>query len=263
LQDCLERELRLRLQQLSAAPILERASSRRVPLGLMMLSRGELTAEQLRHAVDLQNQTGSGRIGEWLRKLGYIDDESLTAALARQWCCPIIKHLPINAGDCSIPFYLLQKFRMAPVHLSNSCDTLYMAFADKVAYRALLAIEQVLQCKTEVCITSGSEIDAALSRLEEHTRRADKIFENITSQDEVARIISSYAAVLQASEIRIGLCGKLVWSRVIGNKFPEDLLFSVTAPNTPHIESSKETARFSVYDGSMKGSTNNSAPARR
>src|SRR5581483_3095338 len=143
LQECLNREPHRRLQRLSVAPMVERAGSRRVPLGLMMLSRGELTTEQLRHAVDLQNQAGSGRIGEWLRKLGYVDDESLTAALARQWCCPTIKHLPTTAGNCTIPFFLLQRFRMAPVHFSSASETLYMAFADKIAYRALLAVEQI------------------------------------------------------------------------------------------------------------------------
>lgn len=263
LQDCLERELRRRLQQLSVPPIAGGASSRRVPLGLMMLSRGELTAEQLRHAVDLQNQAGSGRIGEWLRKLGYTDDEGLTAALARQWCCPTIKSLPTSVGNCTIPFYLLQRFRMAPVHFSNSRETLYIAFAEKIAYRALLAIEQILQCKTEICITSCGEIDAALSRLDEHTRRADKLFENITSEQEVTRIISSYAATLQASEIRLGLCGKLVWSRITGNKFSEDLIFSPAATNAPYIERSRATPKFSVYDGALNGSTNSSAPARK
>ncbi|HEX4756887.1 MAG TPA: hypothetical protein VH308_02855 [Terracidiphilus sp.] len=68
---------------------------------------------------------------------------------------------------------------------------------------------------------------------------------------------------LQASEIRLGLCGKLVWSRITGNKFSEDLIFSPAATNAPYIERSRATPKFSVYDGALNGSTNSSAPARK
>jgi hypothetical protein len=41
----------------------------RVPLGLLMLSRGYVDQEQLKKALQAQKDSGSGRVGEWLRHI--------------------------------------------------------------------------------------------------------------------------------------------------------------------------------------------------
>src|ERR1700760_4235571 len=38
----------------------------RVPLGLVLLSRGSITREQLRKALEGQRKAGTGKLGEWL-----------------------------------------------------------------------------------------------------------------------------------------------------------------------------------------------------
>lgn len=50
---CFERELRRCFSELQLAPDSRPRPPHRVPLGLLMLSRGELTQEQLRHALPL------------------------------------------------------------------------------------------------------------------------------------------------------------------------------------------------------------------
>lgn len=224
--ECLERELVRRLQDACIPPRLEPASSCRVPLGLLMLSRGELTSEQLQQALELQRKNGTGRIGEWLQKLGHACDVSVAAALASQWSCPVVKTVPAGVGSCTIPFCLLKSFGMAPVHFSNQRRMLHMAFADKIEYRALFAIEQMIDCKTEACLTTRSEIEAALVRMEEQRSRAEKIFEGTNDPEETTRIISSYVSTLRATEIRVAHCGELLWARLSGAQFSENLMFS-------------------------------------
>src|SRR5439155_23860506 len=126
--ECLEAELLRRLQHTPAAQHRELVNSCRVPLGLLMLSRGELTNEQLQRALHLQKKNGTGRIGEWLQQLGHACDASVAAALASQWSCPVVKTIPAGVGNCTIPFYLLKHFCMAPVHFSNDRRMLHMAF---------------------------------------------------------------------------------------------------------------------------------------
>jgi hypothetical protein len=224
--ECLERELLRRLQHASTAPPREQVNSCRVPLGLLMLSRGELTSEQLHQALELQKKNGTGRIGEWLQQLGHARDVSVAAALASQWSCPVIKTVPAGVGSCTIPFYLLKIFRMVPVHFSNDRRRLHMAFADKIEYRALLAIEQMMDCKTEACLTTRGELEVALGRMEEQTSRAEKFFEGASDPAETTRIISSYVSTLNATEIRLASCGELLWARITGDEFCENLLFS-------------------------------------
>jgi hypothetical protein len=223
--ECLERELLRRLQRTPTGSRREQVNSCRVPLGLLMLSRGELTSEQLQQALELQKKSGSGRIGEWLQKLGHARDVTVAAALASQWSCPVVKTIPAGVGRCSIPFNLLKKFYMAPVHFSYDRRVLHMAFAEKIEYRALFAIEQMMDCKTEACLTTRAEIDAALVRMEEQISR-EKFFEGTSDPDETTRIICSYISSLYASEIRIAPCGELLWARITSDESCENLLFS-------------------------------------
>jgi hypothetical protein len=123
-------------------------------------------------------------------------------------------------------FYLLKNFCMAPVHFSNDRRVLHMAFAEKIEHRALLAIEQMMDCKAEACLTTRSEIDAALLRIEEQKSRAEKFFEGTSDPEETTRIISSYISILNATEIRVASCGEMLWARLMGDELCEDLLFS-------------------------------------
>jgi hypothetical protein len=214
-------------------------NSCRVPLGLMMLSRGELTSGQLQQALELQKKTGTGRIGEWLQQLGYARDVTVAAALASQWSCPVVKCVPSGVGSCTIPFYLLKNFGMAPVHFSSDRRILHMAFADKIEHRALFAIEQMIDCKTEACLTTRGEIDAALLHMEEQNSGSEKLFEGISDPEERTRIISSYISTMRATEIRVASCGELLWARITGNELCENLLFSRIAGRVLQFVSKK------------------------
>ena len=237
--ECLERELLRRLQHTSTPSRREQVNSCRVPLGLLMLSRGELTSEQLRQALELQKKNGTGRIGEWLQQLGHACDVSVAAALASQWSCPVVKTVPAGVGSCTIPFYLLKNFGMAPVHFSNDRRMLHIAFADKIEHRALFAIEQMMDCKTEACLTTRSEIDTALVRMEEQKSHAEKFFEGTSDPEESTRIISSYISTLRATEIRVASCGELLWARLFGAQLCENLLFSRAAGRVLQFVSKK------------------------
>jgi hypothetical protein len=237
--ECLERELLRRLQRASTAAPREKVNSCRVPLGLLMLSRGELTSEQLHQALELQKKNGTGRIGEWLQQLGHARDVSVAAALASQWSCPLIKTVPAGVGSCTIPFYLLKTFCMVPIHFSNDRRRLHMAFADKIEHRTLLAIEQMMGCKTEACLTTRGEIEVALGRMEEQTSRAEKFFEGTSDPEETTRIISSYVSTLNTTEIRLASCGELLWARITADELCENLLFSRIAGKVLQFVSKK------------------------
>ena len=93
--ECLERalvEIFVRALPLSHGATV---TSHRVPLGLLLLSRQQLTAGQLRSALAAQRGAGRGlgqkKIGAWLQDLGFSTEREVTAALARQWSCPVLR----------------------------------------------------------------------------------------------------------------------------------------------------------------------------
>ena len=223
---CFERELMRRFTELRVPANRRSRPPHRVPLGLLMLSRGELSHEQLRRALEAQRQSGSGRIGEWIQKLGYAHEQQVTAALGAQWSCPVLRRLPAVAAEFPVPFPLLRRFRMAPVHYSRPTRVLHIAFAADIEYRALLAIEEILQCKAEPCLADATALHAFLGRMEEERRGTDPTFEGVGGPEEMTRITSGYTAKLGADEVRVVGCGEYFWVRIEGRKNSANLLFT-------------------------------------
>ncbi len=224
--DCFEQEVQRRFAEMSVFYEPAPRASHRVPLGLLMLSRGDLTNVQLRQVIDAQRDSGRGRIGEWVRKLA--GEHQVTAALALQWSCPTLKVLPPCAAECGIPLHLLKQFCMAPVHFLRTSRVLHVAFGHQIEYRVLHAIEQMLECKTEGCLTTPTALELLLENMERPATPSEKLFDGRRGPKEMAGITSSYAAKLLADEVRTVSCAEFIWVRIKGGRGTADLLFPLT-----------------------------------
>ena len=193
------------------------ASAHRVPLGLLLLSRQQLTAVQLLTALDAQRSAGRGRIGEWLQELGFVSEQQVTAALARQFSCPVLRTTAIASSAPRVPvlpFLLLESFRMIPVDFVEAKATLYVAFSERIDHTVLYAIEQMLRCRTEPCMIYPDLLRRALLA-HAHLRPAVEIvFDRVADTLEFARIVGNYAAEIHAVEIRLAFCGAYIWARL-------------------------------------------------
>lgn len=244
---CAERALDDAVRSATAAP--RRAPApRRIPLGLLLLSRHHLTVDQLRAALEAQRTAGRGRIGEWLQSLGFVNELQVTAALARQCSCPVLQtNVPIaSARTPRIPATLLESFFMTPIDYVEATGTLHVAFGENVDYGVLYAIEQMLGCRTEPCLAVPSLLRR---RLEAASRRRDEsevIFDRVADGAEVARIVRSYSTRVAATEIRLAVPGSHLWVRLLGESRPAlDILL-----------------RFS-HEAQLQASLLSSAPANR
>src|SRR5207248_7428161 len=108
--------------------------------------------------------------------------------------------LPQQVVDCGVPLAFLRRFQMLPVHYSAATRALHIAFADDIEYPALVAIEQMLGCKTQACLTTSSGLQAAFERMERQSVPLEKEFTGAQAPQDMTRIISSYAAKLPADE---------------------------------------------------------------
>lgn len=207
----------------------------RIPLGLLMLSRGQLTREQLRAAIDAQAAAGQHRLGDWLEKLGFATEQQVTAALGLQWSCPVLASRTQPGSECAhmLPYRLLERFRMLPVQFVEPTRTLLVAFCDGIDHTALYSIEQMLDCRTQPCVMSHTALEQELERLGREPRPDDRLFESWCDASEMARITSSYAHKLGASEVRVAGCGEYIWVRLETTGDAATLLFRrpVAAPS--------------------------------
>ncbi len=227
LEKCLEPALLSALAR--AQSTVECRSSHRVPLGLLLLSRGQIDAKQLRAALAEQQANGHGRIGEWLQALGFVTELQVTAALARQWSRPVSRVNSI-VGRCvetpQIPATLLKQCAMVPLEYVNSTQTLFIAFSDKIDYPALYAIEQMMGCRTEPCMAAPSFVKTHLELL----RRGENneiVFDSLKENTELCGIVRSYCTRISATELRLAKCGSYLWIRLLNHPHsPLDLLAS-------------------------------------
>ncbi|HEV2469735.1 MAG TPA: hypothetical protein VGS78_11110 [Candidatus Sulfotelmatobacter sp.] len=210
--------------------------SHRIPLGLLLLSRQQITQEQLHAALEAQLTAGRGRIGEWLQSMGFVSAEQVTAALARQWSCPVLRsNLPPSHAKegPTIPLALLREYCMIPLSYVESASRLHVAFGDAIDYTVLYAIEQMMGCHTEPCMAIPSFVNSCLEHLASR-EETEFVFDRMNNAAEFARIVCSYCARVSASEVRLARCGSFHWIRLIrSSRSPIDLLMRRTQAAFP------------------------------
>jgi len=201
--------LRLRRPMAAAPP----SPSHRVPLGLVLLSRGQLSNQQLRAALEAQRVAGRGRIGDWLQQLGFASEQQVTSALGLQWACPVFPLQPTFDPACGqmIPLPLLRACRMLPVHYAPSTGVLLMAFCERIDYTVLYLLERMLHCRTEPCLAGASALQRILAGLEQQTRCDEIVFERVSDACEMARITRSYVQKLSAETLQLAAVGEHIW----------------------------------------------------
>ncbi len=227
--DCLEHTLRGQIEELmtfQGKPAKARSS--RVPLGLLLLSRGIMTAEQLRNALDHQRGTELN-FGEVVQQLGFATPEQVTAAVAAQWACPVF-----TMGDrrlqlqVRVPRQFLELYRMLPVHYVESERRLLIGFVNGVQHQMLYTIGHMTSCSVAPCFITAREYESHLHSPSTSFLRDDElVFDQIVETAEMARIATSYVVQLAAERVRLGKCRDYLWTRIWGRKREMDLLFRV------------------------------------
>jgi hypothetical protein len=226
LDPCVEHALRDAIERMR--PGTPRTIAHRIPLGLLLLSRQQLSERQLRTALEAQRAAGRGKIGEWLQSFGFVTDAEITAALARQWSCPVLRTKAFSLDTSrtpQLPVALLESFGMAPVIYVSSTATLHMAFSERIDYTALYAIEQMLGCHTEPCLVLPSVLRTSLAARAGERFESEVVINRAGHAAEMARIVCGYAVCIEASEIRLAACGTHLWVRLLAAaRDPLDLL---------------------------------------
>ncbi len=231
---CLETALTTQLSRLRImAPTSQPPN--RIPLGLLMVARGKLTYIEVQAALEAQRRARSGKIGEWIEKLGFATEQEVTAALALQWGCPMAASFdPATIhSPGEIPLSILEAFQMLPVNYAAATNTLYLAFGERVDHAALYAIEKILDCRTQPCVAKRKSIARKLEALRQLARPLDVEFGPTNDLAEMARIASSYMTRLSPELIRLSRIGRFIWVRLGQNSWQPETARLRSKKNRP------------------------------
>lgn len=228
--DCLEWAARAAFCRLMSAARPRKPLQHRLPLGLLMLSKGIVDGEKLKAALKAQRESGSGRVGEWLCRLGAVSEDQVTVALGIQWGCPVFpleRHPTFVECASFVPLPILESTRMVLVHFLPLSKHLYVAFADGIDHSVLASLERMFECRTEPSLTSDSALRWALEEIRRLPRPPEISIKGAVDPLEMARILRRRVANERAREVRVTACEELLWARVGVASRVTNLLYEV------------------------------------
>lgn len=138
----------------------------RIPLGLLMLEQGWITAAQLRGALEGQRTHKAGRLGHWLIAREGVSEGLVTRALGLQWSCPV---LPLESHDAeglapALPRLFADAFGALPLRVAAG-QILYLGFEDRPDPVLALAVERMTGLHVESGLVEASRFRPARQRL--------------------------------------------------------------------------------------------------
>lgn len=169
----------------------------RVPLGLLMLEQGWITAPQLRSALESQRKNGAGRLGHWLIAKEGISEQLVTRALGLQWSCPV---LPLESHDPEglaplLPRFFVDAFGALPLRVAAG-KLIYLGFEDRLDPVLSLAVERISGLRVESGLVQGSLFQAA------HTRMLQAPFPHVELLEAVSEPAMVRALTRRVEQVR-------------------------------------------------------------
>ncbi len=166
-------------------------------LGDILLQRGLISEEELRAALDRQEETGS-RLGEILYYEMRLGEEDLAAALADQLRVPLVDLDGLDPSPEAleiIPEALQREGRCVPLAVDETA--LYIAITDPLDDETYEAIRELTDLRIRTYMVTRSDLEAMLREihLEEHVRAARTELLTRFPEDCANRVLSTWQRV--------------------------------------------------------------------
>jgi hypothetical protein len=237
--DCFVAGVVAPLGTLSRGRMMEMPRNPRLSLGLAMLSRGHLTQDQLRFA--MEHALRGEPLETTLIRLGLANDKKLAAARAAQWGYPVLGH--DSAGllvKVDLPETVLTAFAAVPLHYAPAAKRLLLGFVHHVDHSLLQSIEQITGCRAEPCFMTPAEFDAQKERVIAVPDYEEVVVEEPGTRAQMARTLGGFAAEIAAQEANLVRSKSWIWSRLAGKRRTVDVLFALkdTAEPARDLETS-------------------------
>ena len=193
---------------------------RRPRLGTILLQTSFITPGQLDAAIEMQRTNHEGRLGEWLLRLGFVEERQITMALSKQYGLPVI-HL--NKSDARtdavkmVPGRVAKCSNLVPLGFDEEKQALCVAVCAPVDFNSQEAIRRMVGHKL---VTYIGDQSAILSLLERWYEPEDLDLSGVPTYGsqseliELGRNIVAAALNHKAENIRMELTEEFFWARV-------------------------------------------------
>ncbi|HUR40510.1 MAG TPA: GspE/PulE family protein [Verrucomicrobiae bacterium] len=184
------------------------AVRKRIRLGELLVEQKQLTAEQLKAALERQRQTG-GMLGHLLIELGFVEEDRLLNVLAAQLLMPVIdlrQYLFVPEVVRLLPEAHARRHRA--IVLRNDDDGLVVGMVDPTDIIAYDNLARILKRPIKQAIVRESEvlqaIDTVYRRTEEIVTLAEELGEEMAQgQFDIAQLTDATVTADDAPVVRL------------------------------------------------------------
>jgi hypothetical protein len=186
----------------------------RIPLGLVMLEQGWITAGQLRQALGAQRAAGGGRLGHWLVRQQGISESLVTRALGLQWSCPVlgVEFHDAQALAPLVPRLFVDAFGALPLRVAAG-RLLYMGFEERLDPVVALSVERITGLRVESGLVQGSHFRPAHTRMLSVAFPAVRLVEAV-SEPVLVTVLSRAIEQARPVETRLVRVHDCLWLRM-------------------------------------------------
>jgi hypothetical protein len=207
----------------------------RMSLGLILVSKGLLSTDQLRFAqsdAEMNNES----LESTLLRHQLINERQLAAARAAQWGYPLLHKDRLGSSvELDIPIILLREFSAVPFEVSTKARRILIGFVFRVEHSLLESIEKITGFQVVPCFTTDTQYAQQSGCLTTGRNYDAVLIPEPGSVDRMARTLGKFALEVGAKEAIFSHCKNFVWSRMTGTKGVFDVVFrfdDVTDPRT-------------------------------
>jgi Type II secretion system (T2SS), protein E, N-terminal domain len=215
-------------------------------IGLLLLSKGILTREQLQTAFQESLELGDS-LETALLRLGLVSDRQLAMARAAQWGCPVLGHDGIGKTvEADIPPTLLDTYAAVPLHSSLTAKRLVIGFVYRIEHSLMSSLEQMTGLRAEPCFITPAEHTEQMRHLAHDAECEEIVFDDpYYSPSQMANNVAGFALEITAREARFVHCRDFIWARLKGRRKKIDVLFRVNrAKQAQWAEGARRTRKL-------------------
>jgi hypothetical protein len=197
----------------------------RPKIGTILMQTAFITRDQLEEAIRMQSVTQEGRLGEWLLKLGFVDEHQITEALAKQYGLPLIDlKNPDTSTDAvrMIPGKVAKRSGLVPVGFDDDHSLLRVAVTAPVDFQSQKAIRRMVGKGLAPYIGDQSAIQHLLEQYyqpEELDLYNVRTYDSLEGLLEEGREVVASAIDNRALDIQAELIQDFFWMRL---EYPEE-----------------------------------------
>lgn len=201
-------------RELDGRGAMPQSHRHRVPLGLLMMEQGWITAAQLKGALQAQKAAGTGRLGQFLIRCAGVSERLVTRALSLQWSCPV---LPLDVHDPEglaplAPRLFIDAFGALPLRVAAG-KLLYVGFEERLDPVLALAMERMSGLRVECGLVHGSEFHPAHERMMQAAFPSVELLE-VASEPALVKMLARAVERERPVESRLVRVHDCLWMRM-------------------------------------------------